>query len=122
MVDAFSVPMLQGAARAPSCGMPHHESCSRCEREKRSAKNAQRRNSGHIPRYICVHFRENKDASKQEAMMQALWAGDTEAASASMSDLLWKTISDMDYHEGYYHAFMAGWFVDRGNETKSDKE
>ena len=54
--------------------------------------------------------------------MHALWGGDTEAASALMSDLLWKTISDMDYHEDYYHAFMAGWFVDRGYETKSDKE
>ena len=71
---------------------------------------------------VAIHFREKLDVSKQEAMMQALWAGDAEDASALMSDLLWKTISYMDYHEDYYHAFMAGLFVDRGYETKSNKE
>jgi hypothetical protein len=60
--------------------------------------------------------------SRQEAMMRALWDGDTVTASKIMSDLLWKTISYMDYHEDYYHAFMAGLFVDRGYETKSNKE
>ena len=45
-----------------------------------------------------------------------------DTASEIMSDLLWKTISYMDYHEDYYHAFMAGLFVDRGYETKSNKE
>ena len=71
---------------------------------------------------VAVHFRERMDVSKQEAMMQALWAGDAETASALMSDLLWKTISYMDYHEDYYHAFMAGLFVDCGYETQSNKE
>ena len=71
---------------------------------------------------VAVHFREKLDISKQEAMMQALWSGDSETASGLMSDLLWKTISYMDYHEDYYHAFMAGLFVDRGYETKSNKE
>ncbi|MBR2256634.1 MAG: AAA family ATPase [Blautia sp.] len=71
---------------------------------------------------VAVHFREKLDVAKQEAMMQALWAGDAETASTLMSDLLWKTISYMDYHEDYYHAFMAGLFVDRGYETKSNKE
>ena len=71
---------------------------------------------------VAIHFREKLDVTKQEAMMQALWAGDAETASALMSDLLWKTISYMDYHEDYYHAFMAGLFVDRGYETKSNKE
>ena len=50
--------------------------------------------------------------------MQALWAGDAGTASALMSDLLWKTISYMDYHEDYYHAFMAGLFVDRGYRSR----
>ena len=71
---------------------------------------------------VVIHFKETLDKSKQETMMQALWAGDAETASAIMSDLLWKTISYMDYHEDYYHAFMAGLFVDRGYETKSNKE
>lgn len=36
--------------------------------------------------------------------------------------VLWKTISYMDYHEDYYHAFIAGLFVGRGYETESNKE
>ena len=71
---------------------------------------------------VAIHFRERLDVSKQEAMMRALWEGDAETASAMMSDLLWNTISYMDYHEDYYHAFLAGLFVDRGYETKSNKE
>ena len=39
-----------------------------------------------------------------------------------MSDLLWMTISYMDYHEDYYHAFLAGLFVGRGYEKASNKE
>ena len=78
--------------------------------------------SGIFQDTVAIHFREKLDTAKQEAMMQALWAGDTKSASALMSDLLWKTISYMDYHEDYYHAFMAGLFVDRGYETKSNKE
>ena len=71
---------------------------------------------------VAVHFREKLDVSKQEAMMQALWAGDAETASTLMSDLLWKTISYMDYHEDYYHAFMAGLFVGLGYSVDSNKE
>ena len=54
--------------------------------------------------------------------MEALWTGDMDAASKLMSSLLWKTISYMDYHEDYYHAFIAGLFVGRGYETESNKE
>ena len=54
--------------------------------------------------------------------MDALWEGNEVAASGLMSDLLWKTISYMDYHEDYYHAFMAGLFVGWGYETESNKE
>ena len=71
---------------------------------------------------VAVHFKETLDVSQQEGMMRALWEGDAETASALMSDLLWKTISYMDYHEDYYHAFMVGLFVDWGYETKSNKE
>ena len=54
--------------------------------------------------------------------MDALWAGDADTASKLMSELLRKTISYMDYHEDYYHAFLAGIFVGRGYETESNKE
>ncbi|SFQ23771.1 Predicted AAA-ATPase [Lachnospiraceae bacterium XBB1006] len=35
---------------------------------------------------------------------------------------LWNTISYNDYHEDYYHAFLAGIFVGRGYEVESNKE
>ena len=71
---------------------------------------------------VAVHFRERLRAEDQEALMAALWAGDTDSASKQMSTLLRKTISYMDYHEDYYHAFLAGIFVGRGYETESKKE
>ena len=71
---------------------------------------------------VAIHFRERLDVSKQENLMDALWSGDTELASKIMSELLRKTISYMDYHEDYYHAFLAGIFVGRGYETESNKE
>ena len=55
-------------------------------------------------------------------LMNALWNGDAAKASEILSDLLWHTISYMDYHENYYHAFLAGLFVGRGYEVRSNKE
>ncbi|MBR1684690.1 MAG: AAA family ATPase [Clostridia bacterium] len=71
---------------------------------------------------VAIHFREKLEIPKQEKLMEALWAGDTDTASKLMSELLRKTISYMDYHEDYYHAFLAGIFVGRGYETESNKE
>ena len=67
-------------------------------------------------------FRDTIDNAKQKAMMDALWCGDVDAASKSVSDLLWKTISYNDYHEDYYHAFLAGIFTGLGYEVESNKE
>ena len=39
-----------------------------------------------------------------------------------LSELLWNTISYNDYHEDYYHAFLAGVFVGRGYSVESNKE
>jgi hypothetical protein len=69
-----------------------------------------------------VYFKDTLDTEAQENLMAALWAGDTNKASELMTELLWKTISYMDYHEDYYHAFIAGLFVGRGYETESNKE
>ena len=55
-------------------------------------------------------------------MMDALWNRDEESAGKMLSDLLWKTISYNDYHEDYYHAFLAGAFVGIGYEVESNKE
>ena len=35
---------------------------------------------------------------------------------------MWNTISYNDYHEDYYHAFLAGIFVGRGYAVESNKE
>ena len=67
-------------------------------------------------------FRETLDAGKQKSMMDALWNRDEEGAGKMLSDLLWKTISYNDYHEDYYHAFLAGAFVGIGYEVESNKE
>jgi hypothetical protein len=71
---------------------------------------------------VVVYFKDTLDTEAQENLMAALWAGDTNKASELMTELLWKTISYMDYHEDYYHAFIAGLFVGRGYETESNKE
>ena len=62
------------------------------------------------------------DRSKQKELMEALWKGDEETASQKMTDILFETISYHDYHEDYYHAFLAGIFVGRGYEVDSNKE
>ena len=71
---------------------------------------------------VASFFSEHLDISKQRSLMEALWSGDEAAASKAISDLLWQTISYMDYHEDYYHAFLAGVFVGRGYEVDSNKE
>ena len=63
---------------------------------------------------VVDHFNQNVDKTEINGLMNALWNGDTDTASEIISDLLWHTISYMDYHEDYYHAFLCGLFVGRG--------
>ena len=67
-------------------------------------------------------FRDTIDNSRQKSMMEAFWNSDVEGASKEISELLWKTISYNDYHEDYYHAFLAGVFIGLGYEVESNKE
>ena len=67
-------------------------------------------------------FRDTIDKNGQKSMMEALWNGDEFAAGKAVSDLLWNTISYNDYHEDYYHAFLAGVFVGCGYLVESNKE
>lgn len=67
-------------------------------------------------------FQDTMDDSCRKDMMEALWRGDEREASEAISNLLWKTISYNDYHEDYYHAFLAGAFVGLGYEVESNKE
>ena len=67
-------------------------------------------------------FRETIDTNMQKSMMEAFWNKDEEEAGRIVSELLWRTISYNDYHEDYYHAFLAGAFVGIGYEVESNKE
>jgi len=67
-------------------------------------------------------FRETIDTNMQKSMMEAFWNQDEEEAGRIVSELLWRTISYHDYHEDYYHAFLAGAFVGMGYEVESNKE
>ncbi len=67
-------------------------------------------------------FQDTMDENCRKDMIEALWRGDEQEASEAISNLLWKTISYNDYHEDYYHAFLAGAFVGLGYEVESNKE
>ena len=63
---------------------------------------------------VMAAFSRTADEARVRALVEALWEGDQAAASDALSDLLWDTISYMDYSEDYYHAFLAGIFVGFG--------
>jgi len=67
-------------------------------------------------------FADTVDTGKVRSLTEALWNGDEQTASEILSDLLLDTISYNDYHEDYYHAFLAGIFVGRGYGVDSNKE
>ena len=67
-------------------------------------------------------FTDTLDNSRQKALMAAFWNEDIEGTTKQLSDFLWDTISYHDYHEDYYHAFMAGLFVGLGYSVDSNKE
>ena len=67
-------------------------------------------------------FTETADTDTIKALIEAMWNGDEARATGIVSELLWNTISYNDYHEDYYHAFLAGIFVGRGYAVESNKE
>lgn len=67
-------------------------------------------------------FDDNIDRSKQTELVQAFWNGNEASATELLSQFLWKTISYHDYHEDYYHAFLAGLFTGIGYSIESNKE
>ena len=62
----------------------------------------------------------NSDTIKE--LIESMWDKDEIRSGEILSGLLWNTISYNDYHEDYYHAFLAGVFVGRGYEVESNKE
>lgn len=71
---------------------------------------------------VILYFKNTADTSKLHNLIQAFWKGDEEKATTLISELLWNTISYNDYHEDYYHAFLAGIFTGRGYNVESNKE
>ena len=71
---------------------------------------------------VARFFSDHVDHTEIQALMAALWSGDEEGASRGLTGFLRKTISYMDYHETYYHAFLAGLFSGRGYEVYSNRE
>ena len=67
-------------------------------------------------------FTDTLDTSRQRDLMAAFWDEDIATATKHLNDFLWNTISYMDYHEDYYHAFLAGLFVGLGYIVDSNKE
>lgn len=67
-------------------------------------------------------FTDTIDNSKQKELMAAFWNEDIEGATQKLNGFLWDTISYHDYHEDYYHAFLAGLFVGLGYSVDSNKE
>ena len=71
---------------------------------------------------VVRYFTDTVNADVIKEMIESLWEKNTGRATEILSDLLWETISYNDYHEDYYHAFLAGIFVGRGYEVESNKE
>ena len=71
---------------------------------------------------VVRYFNESVNTDLINAFINTLWEGDEAHATEIISALLWNTISYNDYHEDYYHAFLAGVFVGRGYSVESNKE
>ena len=71
---------------------------------------------------VVSYFTDTVNTGTIKNLIGALWEKDEGRSAEILSGLLWDTISYNDYHEDYYHAFLAGVFVGRGYEVESNKE
>ena len=71
---------------------------------------------------VVRYFKETVNTDSINELLNSLWDSDEKRATEIVSELLWNTISYNDYHEDYYHAFLAGVFVGRGYSVESNKE
>ena len=71
---------------------------------------------------VVRYFTETVNTGTIMELLESLWQKDEVRSGEILSGLLWDTISYNDYHEDYYHAFLAGVFVGRGYEVESNKE
>lgn len=61
-------------------------------------------------------------ASDRSELFDALWKGDATRLQEYINDVLFDTISFYDYHENFYHAFLAGQLSRKGYAVKSNRE
>ena len=71
---------------------------------------------------VVRYFTDTVNSDTIRNLIESLWEEDEIRSGEILSGLLWDTISYNDYHEDYYHAFLAGVFVGRGYEVESNKE
>ena len=71
---------------------------------------------------VARYFTDTVNTDTIRLLIESLWEKDDIRSGEILSCLLWDTISYNDYHEDYYHAFLAGVFVGRGYEVESNKE
>ena len=71
---------------------------------------------------VVRYFTDTVSIDTIQNLVESLWEKDENRSGELLSDLLWNTISYNDYHEDYYHTFLAGVFVGRGYEVESNKE
>lgn len=57
---------------------------------------------------VTAWFYDSLDMGKAGELIQAFWAGEADRTAELISDFLFETISYYDYHEDFYHAFLAG--------------
>ena len=67
-------------------------------------------------------FDDSAKKWKRNALFDAVWNGNSEGITKEMNALLRRTISYHDYHEDFYHAFLAGIFTGAGYMVDSNKE
>ena len=67
-------------------------------------------------------FDDSAKKWNRNALFDAVWSGDSETITKEMNALLRRTISYHDYHEDFYHAFLAGIFTGAGYMVDSNKE
>lgn len=71
---------------------------------------------------VVRYFNESVNDEIVKDLINSLWECNDARATEIISKLLWETISYNDYHEDFYHAFLAGIFVGRGYGVESNKE
>lgn len=67
-------------------------------------------------------FNDTAKTWNRKTLFDAVWSGDSSSITEEMNKLLRKTISYHDYHEDFYHAFLAGIFTGAGYTVDSNKE